>query len=123
MDESTTGPTPEGPEGLNVSGQSLFPDEYPTGPPPFRRAHRMCCAEEHAHPTHDARLWHFAHVLGHTRIPFSASTMAAMADVELDEAYAAILDAVDVGWLRQTPPEVYESGPIQTWFGCLAKRN
>lgn len=105
-----------------MTGQSLFPDEYPTEPSPPRRLGRTCCADETAHPIHDPRLWHIVHVLGHTRIPFSVGTVAAMAEVDDSEANAAVHDAVDIEWLRPAPAEAFQTDPIPLWFGRLPKR-
>lgn len=122
MDEDDPDPPPETSAPV-MSGQSLFPDDYPDEPDMApRRRTTKCCNREVPLEGVVPHLAHVVHILGHTRTAFSLSTAAAIAEASDDDTEVAINAAVELGWLAPVPPESYLIDPLPGWFGRLPKR-
>jgi hypothetical protein len=109
---------------------TLFPDDYPpTGPPAAdsdRDQPRACCDPwaEHCQQEEPALVWEIVHGLGHSRVPFTAGTVAELADVTPHHARWVINTAVGSGWVAPVPPEHYmdQRQPTGLWRGLLPRR-
>lgn len=105
-----------------MSGQSLFPDEYPA-PEPRTLAMRPPCCVDLTYPDDlPVRLWEFVHALGHSRVPFTASALALGAQATGPDAIKAAKAAERLGWLDRTHPEKWEHTGALRWVGCLPRR-
>lgn len=96
---------------------SLWPDEYPLKPPPVLRS-TSCCAEE----VPGEAPWGMVHVLGHSRVPFTPTSVAKASGVDLPRVRRVIARAVEQGWIGPVIAETYETNPPENYIGHLRKR-
>lgn len=105
-----------------MSGQSLFPDEYPAPEPRTMALRPPCCVDLTYPPDLPVRLWEFVHALGHSRVPFTAARLALGAQATVPDSLKAAKAAEQLGWLDRTHPEKWEHTGALRWVGCLPRR-
>lgn len=105
-----------------MSGQSLFPEEFPVVEPrSMQRA--PCCTGLSAPDELPPRVWEFVHALGHSRVPFTVHTLALATQTTHGDALTAIRRAEEAGWVDRILPEKWETAkPGFRWVGCLLRR-
>lgn len=105
-----------------MTGQSLFPDEYPVPEP--KTGHGLpCCVDLTYPPDLPVRVWEFVHALGHSRVPFTAGGLALGAQAVVPDAQKAIALAEQAGWLDRVHHEKWEGAQGAVRFmGCLPRR-
>lgn len=106
-----------------MTGQSLFPDDYPFIEPRSSMQRPPCCTELVAPDDLPARVWEFVHALGHSRVPFTVATLALGAQATHGDALTAARRAEEAGWIDRTHPEKWEIARSGIrWVGALQRR-
>lgn len=93
-----------------------FFDDHP--PPGARHRGDNCCDGLAGMP----RLDQFIHVLGHSRVPFSAEMLAGLTGDRRTNVLASIAKACAEGTVTVVEPEQYMLEPTGLYVGQLAKR-
>jgi len=106
-----------------MSGQSLFPDDYPPKQV-VPKVKRTCCEDITDPPGDvDGFTWRMTHAFGHTRSTVGVNTLSELAGSTPKVAQAALVEAEEIGWLRRVVPEAYEKNPPALWLGRLSQRS
>lgn len=105
-----------------MTGQSLFPDDYPVVEPRGTR-NPPCCTGLVTPDDMPPRLWEFVHALGHSRTPFTVHTLALATQTTNGDALTAARLAEQAGWIDRILAEKWETAkPGFRWVGCLLRR-
>lgn len=95
---------------------TLF-ENYPAGEPKRPRS-ETCCAEIGDRPLVE----HLVHALAHSRVPFTAAALAALARLEPWDAEGVIAAAVRAGEVGEVEPETYMESLSGLYIGRLGRR-
>lgn len=95
---------------------SLFA-EYPPNEPTRQRS-ETCCEEIRDRPLVE----HLVHALAHSRVPFTAAALAALARLEPWDAEGVIAGAVRAGEVGEVEPETYMESLSGLYIGRLGRR-
>lgn len=95
----------------------MWPEEYPPKPAPVLRNTSCCEMEVPGHLP-----WGMVHVLAHSRIPFSAESVAQRTGVPVERVRDVLAQAEQEGWIGPMLAESYMAATPAVYVGHLPKR-